>query len=207
MPCFLFSQYTTLGNPWHWPNSEQYFKLVKMFPLNTWLGVPPLRRHRAVLEPQGRVASLCCWLWRGPTSEAATLLGTVGRLFQEITYRQNGKIRRFVPEIILMWNQGWPLWASLWDLGSQARGWARVPVVGAPSPNHWTNREPQTPGNINQSEASRRSSSQREDLALSNYLQTPVLDVSGQTTSKTGIQHHPLKKKKTKKYVTYEGAS
>ena len=43
---------------------------------------------------------------------------------------------------------------GLWDLaGSQAGGWARAPVVGVPSPNRWTNREPQTPGNINQSEA------------------------------------------------------
>ena len=84
----------------------------------------------------------------------------------------------------------------LWDLGSQARGRARAPVVGAPSPNCWTNREPQTPGNINCSEAAQRSSSQHQDPALSNCLQTPLLEVSGQTTSKTGIQHHPLKKRK-----------
>ena len=80
--------------------------------------------------------------------------------------------------------------------GSQAGGQARAPVVGAPSPNHQTNREPQTPGNINWSEASQRSSSQHQDPALSNCLQTPVLDVPGQTTSKTRIQHHPSKKKK-----------
>ena len=96
---------------------------------------------------------------------------------------------------------------SLQDLGSQAGGQARAPVVVALSPNRWTNREPQTLGNINLSKASQRSSSQHQDLALSNCLQTPVLYVSGQTTSKTGIQHHPSKNKKnetTKKYVTKE---
>ena len=46
---------------------------------------------------------------------------------------------------------------TLWDLGSQAKGQTQAPVVGAPSPNCWTNIEPQTPGNINQSEASWRS--------------------------------------------------
>ena len=84
---------------------------------------------------------------------------------------------------------------TLQDLGSQGGGWAQAPVVGALSPNSWTNREPQTPGNISRSEASWRSSSQHQDPALSNCLQTPVLDVTGQTTSKTGIQHHPFKKK------------
>ena len=87
---------------------------------------------------------------------------------------------------------------SLRDLVSQAGGWAQAPVVGALSPNRWTNREPQMPGNINRNEASRRSSSQHQDPALSNCLQTPVLDVSGQTTSKTVIQHHPSKKKRKK---------
>ena len=69
-------------------------------------------------------------------------------------------------------------------------------------------REPQTPGNINWSEASWRSSSQHQDPALSNCLQNPVLDASGQKTSKTGIQHNPSKKNNemTKKYVTDEGA-
>ena len=56
---------------------------------------------------------------------------------------------------------------SLWDPGSEAGGRARAPVVGAPSPNHWTNREPQTPGNINPSETAQRSSSQHQDPALS----------------------------------------
>ena len=84
---------------------------------------------------------------------------------------------------------------SLQYLGSQARGWTQAPVVGALSPNCWTNREPQTPGNINWSEASQRSSSQHQDPALSNCLQTPVVVASGRTTSKTGIQPHPSKKK------------
>ena len=93
--------------------------------------------------------------------------------------------------------------------GSLFPGWksGRAPVVGALSPNHWTNREPQSPGNSNQSEDSQRSSSQQQDPALSNCLQTPVLDVSGQTTSKTGIQHYPSKKKmKRQKNVIDEGA-
>ncbi|XP_058905064.1 endonuclease 8-like 3 isoform X3 [Kogia breviceps] len=93
-------------------------------------------------------------------------------------------------------------------VGSQARGRDQAAVVEAPSPNHWTNREPQTPGNINRSKASRRSSSQHQDLDLSNCLHTPMLDVSGQTTSKTGIQHHlskrgnkPKKKMKPRKHM------
>ena len=84
----------------------------------------------------------------------------------------------------------------MWDTGSQARGQDQTPVVGAPSPNHWANREPQTTGNINRSEASQRSSSQHQDPAPSNCLQTPVLDIPGQTTSKTGIQNQPSKKRK-----------
>ena len=82
----------------------------------------------------------------------------------------------------------------MWDLGSRAGGQARVPVVGAQSPNHWTNREPQTPGNIPWSEVSQRSSSWHQDPALPNNLQTPVLEASGQTTSKTRTQPHPSKK-------------
>ena len=83
--------------------------------------------------------------------------------------------------------------------GSWFPGWrsGRAPVVGALSPNHWTNREPQTPGNVSWSEASQRSSSQHQDPALSNCLQTPVLDTSGQTTSKTAP---PIKKKQKKCY-------
>ena len=79
--------------------------------------------------------------------------------------------------------------------GSQATGCARAPVVAAPSPNRWTNREPQTPGNINRSEASQRSSSQHQDPDLSNCLQTPVLDASGQIICKTGIKPQPSEKK------------
>ena len=65
------------------------------------------------------------------------------------------------------------------------------PAVEAQSPGHWTSREFLDPGNINQSELSQRSSSQQQDLAPPNSLQAPVLDVSGQTTSKTGTQPPP----------------
>ena len=74
-------------------------------------------------------------------------------------------------------------------------GQAKAPAVGALSLNHWTNREPQTMGNIHRSEVSRRSSSQHQDPALPNSLQTPMLEASGQTTSKSGTQSHSLKKK------------
>ena len=56
------------------------------------------------------------------------------------------------------------LLAALCDLqhhGSQARD----PVAGTPSPNPWTNRKPQTPGNINRSEFTQRFSSQYQDPA------------------------------------------
>ena len=86
---------------------------------------------------------------------------------------------------------------------------AKAPVVGAPSPNHWINREPQTPGNIHWSEVFQRSSSQHQDPTLPSSLQTPVLEAPGQTTSKTGTQSHSLKKgeknEMAKKYVTDEG--
>ena len=90
------------------------------------------------------------------------------------------------------------------DLGSRAQDRAKAPAVGTPSPNHWTNREPQTPGNIHQSEVSRRSSSQHQDPALPNKLQMPVLEAPGQTTSKTGAQSSSLKKKKKRwqKYIS-----
>ena len=81
-------------------------------------------------------------------------------------------------------------------LGSRAGGQAEAPAVGAPSPNHWTNREPQSPGNIHWSEVSRRSSSQHQDPPLLNSLQIPVLKASGQTITKTGTQSHALKKEK-----------
>ena len=76
------------------------------------------------------------------------------------------------------------------DLGSRAVGWAEAHVVEAQSPNNWTNREPQTPGNIHLREVSRSSSSQHQDPALPNSRQTPVLEASGQTASKTGTQSH-----------------
>ena len=98
---------------------------------------------------------------------------------------------------------------GLWDIGSRAQGQAEVPALEAPSPNDWPHREPQTPGNIHRSEVPRIYSSQHQDPALPNSLQTPVLEASGQTTSTTGTQSHSLKKKKNemaKKYVTDEGA-
>ena len=88
---------------------------------------------------------------------------------------------------------------GLQGLGSQAGGWAWAAVVEVPSPNHWTNREPQTPGNINQCELSQRSSYQHQNPAPPNCLQTPVLDTSSQTTSKRGTQPHPSKKMRWKK--------
>ena len=68
-------------------------------------------------------------------------------------------------------------------------GWGSglASMVGALSPNHQSNREPQTTENINSCEFSPRSSSQHQDLAPTNCLQAPVLDASGQKTSKTGI--------------------
>ena len=39
-------------------------------------------------------------------------------------------------------------WHGLQGLSSQAGGWTWAPVVGAPSPNYWTNRKPQTTGVI-----------------------------------------------------------
>ena len=62
---------------------------------------------------------------------------------------------------------------------------------GRSSYSSGTNRERQAPGNINWSEVPQRSSLQHQDPSLSNCLQTPVLDASGQTTSKTGIQPQP----------------
>ena len=94
---------------------------------------------------------------------------------------------------------------GLWDLASRAGGRAEAPVVGAPSPNHWTNREPQTPGNIHRSKVSRRSSSQHQDPALPNSLQTPVLEASGKTTSKTGTQSHLILKLRAKEKKDFPG--
>ena len=80
---------------------------------------------------------------------------------------------------------------------SRAQGRAKAHAVGVQSPNH-SNREPQTPWNIQQSEDSWSSSYQHRDPALHNSLQTPVLEASGQTTSKTGTQSHQSKNKKIK---------
>ena len=63
----------------------------------------------------------------------------------------------------------------------------------------WSNRECQATRNINQSDVSQRSASQHQDLALSNCLQPPLLETSGQTTSKTGKKAYPSKKKKRKR--------
>ena len=83
---------------------------------------------------------------------------------------------------------------GLWGLCSQARGWAWAPVVGVLSPSCWNNRVLQAPGNINRCELSQRSSSWHQDLAPPNCLQTPGLDTSDQTTSKTRTQPHPSTK-------------
>ena len=65
--------------------------------------------------------------------------------------------------------------------------------------NHWTKREPQTPGNINPSKVSWRSSSRHQDPALPNSLQTTLLEASGQITGKTGTQSHPSKEMRLQK--------
>ena len=70
------------------------------------------------------------------------------------------------------------------------QGSGEAPEVRALSPNHWTNRGPQTPGNIHWIDVSWRSSPQHQDSALPNSLQTPVLEASGQKTSMTGTQSH-----------------
>ena len=49
------------------------------------------------------------------------------------------------------------------------------------------------------SEVSQRSSSQYQDPAIPNSLQTSVLEASGQTTSKTGTQSHLLKQQQQQK--------
>ena len=90
----------------------------------------------------------------------------------------------------------------LQDLGSWARGQAWVLMLGVPSPNYWTNREHQNPGDMNQSKVSWRATAQHWDPALPNCLEFPVLETSGQTTRR----QEPIKKKKdtTKNYVTDE---
>ena len=98
--------------------------------------------------------------------------------------------------------------AMLWglqNLDSQARGWAWAPVVGVPSPNCWTNREPQSLGNINQCEVSWRSSSWPQDPALSNCLQTPVCRTS-QAKQQVRQKHSPTNQKKNDTTICYKGA-
>ena len=80
----------------------------------------------------------------------------------------------------------------LQDLGSWARGQAWVLMLGVPSPNYWTNREHQNPGDMNQSKVSWRATAQHWDPALPNCLEFPVLETSGQTTRR----QEPIKKKK-----------
>ena len=63
-------------------------------------------------------------------------------------------------------------------------------MVGGLNLSRQTTRELQAPRNIYQCELSQRSSSQHQEPDRSNGLQAPVLDGSGQTTSKTGT-HHP----------------
>ena len=87
-----------------------------------------------------------------------------------------------------------------WQIGSKknktqvspARGRTWAPVVGVLRPGHWTTRKFLIPGNINWYGLSQKSPSQHQDLAPPNNLQAPVLDLSGQTTNKTGRQPLPL---------------
>ena len=81
--------------------------------------------------------------------------------------------------------------ATLYDLqdrGSAARGWAWAFGVRVLSPGCCTSRECPVPGNINLWQFSQRYPSQLQDLAPSKSLQSPALDPSCQTTSKTGTQ-------------------
>ena len=64
-------------------------------------------------------------------------------------------------------------------------------MAGVPHSAPWTNREPHTSGNANQSEVSWKAPSQHQDPALPNPLQM-VLNASGHTSSKTGTQSHLL---------------
>ena len=65
--------------------------------------------------------------------------------------------------------------------------------VGEPSLGHWSNRDLPGSRNINWWELSQRYPSQWWNPAPLNDQQTPVLDTQCQTTSRTGIQPHPLK--------------
>ena len=61
-----------------------------------------------------------------------------------------------------------------------------------PNSGHWTTKDLPVPHNINWQELSQRSPSQCKDPAPLNDQQTPVLNTTCQTTSKTGTQPHPL---------------
>ena len=82
------------------------------------------------------------------------------------------------------------------EIGPELLWWELLGLV-SPSLNCWTNRECQAPGNINQSEVSQRSTSQYQDLALPSLLQTPLLETSVRTTSKTGTQSHSSRNETT----------
>ena len=101
------------------------------------------------------------------------------------------------------------LLAALCDLrhhGSQARD----PVSGTPSPNPWTNREPQTPGNINQSEFTQRFSSQYQDPAQPTACKlqcwTPQAKPPARQEHSPTHQKKKKKKRDDKKYGTDKGA-
>ena len=99
-----------------------------------------------------------------------------------------------------------PCCCSLLGLGSQARGQAWAPVVEVLSPSHWTNREPQTPGNINQCELS-----QGSQFGTKTQLHPTAckLQCWRPQAKQPGRQEHNLshfKKWDDKKYVTDKGA-
>ena len=65
-----------------------------------------------------------------------------------------------------------------------------TPEVREMSPRLWTTRELPAPWNITPQELSQRPPSQHQDQAPLKDQQTPVLDASHQTFSKTG-EHSP----------------
>ena len=87
-----------------------------------------------------------------------------------------------------------------YSMPGQRLDWAAA--VRVRSPSCWTTREIQAPGNINWCELSQLSSSQGQDPAPTNCQQAPLLESSGQTTSKTGTELHPSTKMRREKYVT-----
>ena len=64
--------------------------------------------------------------------------------------------------------------------------------MGEPSSGHWSTRDLPAPHNIKWQKLSQRSPSQHKHPAPLNEQQAAVLDTPCQTTSKTGIQPHPL---------------